>query len=77
MPYKLQKIKFMEIVMKYLLSIGVFILFSSSVVTADVLKGTYKTEPTVEDLKKLDEKIKRGGGFDSNDLKVINSLQKS
>ena len=48
MPYKLQKIKFMERVMKYLLSVGVFILFSSSVVTADVLKGTYKTEPNDE-----------------------------
>jgi hypothetical protein len=40
-------------------------------------KDPYKTAPTVEDLKKLDEKIKRGGSFDSNDLKVINSLQKS
>lgn len=35
----------------------------------------YKSTPTIEDLKKLDEKMKRGGSFDSNDLKVINSLQ--
>ena len=48
MPYKLFKVQFMESIMKFVLSIAAILLFSSSVIKADVLKGTYKTEPNDE-----------------------------